>query len=240
MDQTTLQHDFALALQNHQGGRVREAEALYRQILARQPAHAGAMHYLGVIAHSQGKNVDAIDLIRRAIAIDPASLEAHNNLGLALKANGQLDEAIAAYRQAIALKPDFAQAHSNLIVTQNYQPGLDAKEVAEELSRWNQQHAAPLRRYIRYSNDRNPDRRIRVGYVSADFCAHACAHFVVPLVHNHDPQQVEFSVMPTCAVPMPSRTTCSSARRRGETMLACPMNNWPGKSAKIESTCWSI
>jgi cytochrome c-type biogenesis protein CcmH/NrfG len=54
MAQLTVQQSFNLALQHHQAGRPREAEQLYRQILSQQPQHAGALHYLGVIAHQQG------------------------------------------------------------------------------------------------------------------------------------------------------------------------------------------
>jgi len=114
MAQLTLQQTFARALQHHQAGRLSDAERLYRQILAQQPEHADAMHYLGVIAQQVGRNDNAVDLIRRAIALKPNYVEAYNNLGNALKDNGQLDEAIMAYQQAIALRPAFAEAHNNL------------------------------------------------------------------------------------------------------------------------------
>jgi len=114
MAQLTTQQSFNVALQRHQSGRLREAEALYRQILTQQPAHVGALHYLGVLEHQQGRNELAIDMIGRAIALNPNAPEAHNNLGLALKANGQVDEAIAAYRQALALKSNYASALYNL------------------------------------------------------------------------------------------------------------------------------
>jgi tetratricopeptide (TPR) repeat protein len=114
MAQLTIQQAFDLAVQHHQAGRLREAEQLYRRILAQQPEHAGAMHSLGVIAHQVGRNDVAVDLIRRAIALNPNNAKAHNNLGNVLTDKGQLDEAIAALRQAIALNPNLPEAHSNL------------------------------------------------------------------------------------------------------------------------------
>ncbi|MGD0768976.1 MAG: tetratricopeptide repeat protein [Tepidisphaeraceae bacterium] len=114
MAQLTIQQAFDLALQHHQAGRLRQAEQLYRQVLAQQSEHAGAMHFLGVIAHQVGRNDVAVELIRRAIALNPNHPEAHYNLGLALSEKGQLDEAIAAYRQAIALNHNNPEAHSNL------------------------------------------------------------------------------------------------------------------------------
>ncbi|MGD0768693.1 MAG: tetratricopeptide repeat protein [Tepidisphaeraceae bacterium] len=114
MAQLTIQQAFDLAVRRQLAGRLEEAEQLYRQILARQPEHSGAMHYLGVTAHLLGRNDIAVDLIRRAIALRPIWAEAHYNLGIALKDKGQLDEAIAAFRQATALKPNYPEANHNL------------------------------------------------------------------------------------------------------------------------------
>ena len=114
MDQLTIQQIFNLARQRHQAGRLDEAEQLYRQVLAQQPSHADAMHFLGVLSYQVGRNDNAVDLIRRAIALNPNWPAAHSNLGNVLKDKGQLDEAIAAYRRAISLKPNYAEAHNNL------------------------------------------------------------------------------------------------------------------------------
>jgi len=114
MAQLTVQEAFDLALQHHRSGRLPQAEQIYRQLLAQQPAHAVAMHHLGVIAHQTGRNDVAIDLLRRAVALNPNWHEAHSNLGNILREDGQLDEAIAACRRAIALRPDYAEAHNNL------------------------------------------------------------------------------------------------------------------------------
>jgi tetratricopeptide (TPR) repeat protein len=114
MAQLTIQQAFDLALQHHRAGRLREAEQLYRQILAQKPEHADAMHLLGVLAHQVGRNDVAVGLIHRAIALNPNNAKAHSNLGSALKDNGQLDEAVAACRRAIALNPNLPEAHNNL------------------------------------------------------------------------------------------------------------------------------
>jgi len=114
MVRVTIQQAFDLASQHHQAGRLADAEALYRQILAQQPQHVDAIHNLGVLAHQLGRNDMAVELIRRVLALDPNLPEAHSNLGNAFKDLGQLEPAIAAYRRAIALKPDYAEAHNNL------------------------------------------------------------------------------------------------------------------------------
>ena len=112
--QVTIAQALAMALQQHQAGNLAAAEPLYRQILALQPKHADALHYLGVIAHQQGRNDSAVDLIRQAIAARPNYPEAHDNLGNALNGMGMLDEAIVAYRKAGVLMPRSAQTRNNL------------------------------------------------------------------------------------------------------------------------------
>ncbi len=110
----TIEQLFCLALRQHQTGGLATAEQLYRQILAKEPNHLHALHYLGVIAY-QRKNYDlAVDLISRAIVLRPNYAEAYCNLGNVLKDKGQFDQAIAAYRQTIVFNPSIAEAYSNL------------------------------------------------------------------------------------------------------------------------------
>ncbi|MFQ5756259.1 MAG: tetratricopeptide repeat protein [Acidiferrobacterales bacterium] len=106
--------EFNRALEHHQAGRLKEAESLYRKILAQQPDHAGALHLLGVIALQLRQHKRAVQLIKRAIDISPRVPEYHNNLGEALRADHHLDRAITAYENALALKPQFPDAHNNL------------------------------------------------------------------------------------------------------------------------------
>ena len=114
MPPMTIEQAMHLAVQNHQAGRLPEAEAIYRQVLAQDANHAHALHLLGVIAHQVGRHEAATDLIQRAIAVAPAVPDFHNNLGEAFRALGRTDEAIACYQRAIALEGRYLEAHINL------------------------------------------------------------------------------------------------------------------------------
>ncbi len=81
MTQGTVDQAMQIALGHHQAGRRAEAEAIYRQVLAEFPAHAGALHLLGVLAGQAGYTDSAIDLIGRAVAINADVPEYHSNLG---------------------------------------------------------------------------------------------------------------------------------------------------------------
>ena len=110
----SLPQAFDLALQHHRAGRLADAEALYRQILAAQPNHADAVHLLGLIAHQVGRHDTAVEWIRRAITLNPKNFLAHSNLGETYRATGRLDEAVAAHGRALQLKPDYAEGYNNL------------------------------------------------------------------------------------------------------------------------------
>jgi len=102
------------AVQHHQSGRLREAEALYRQVLQHQPDHPDAVHFLGVIAQQVGKKDAAVQFMRRSLALNPNNPAFHINYAIILQEQRQYDEALAHCRQAIALRPGFAEAHANV------------------------------------------------------------------------------------------------------------------------------
>lgn len=91
------------AVQLHQRGQLGEAEALYRQVLARQPRHADAGHYLGLIAYQRGYAEAAADMIAAAIRLAPKNAAAHANLALPLQKLGRAAEALASCDRALAL-----------------------------------------------------------------------------------------------------------------------------------------
>jgi len=102
------------ALQHHQAGRLPEAEAAYREMLAVDPENIDALHFLGVISHQRGEHGRAAELISRALSRNPSNAPAHNNLGNALGAQGKRNEAVVAYLNALALDPDYVDALVNL------------------------------------------------------------------------------------------------------------------------------
>jgi predicted O-linked N-acetylglucosamine transferase (SPINDLY family) len=168
------------------------ALAAYRQAVALNPHFAEALYNLATALQGQGQLDEALAAFRQALALKPNIPDIHRNLGNTLKDQGQLDAALAAYRQTMALKPDYSAAHSNLLVALNYHPASTAGSLYQEARRWAQQHAEPLKRLIQpHANDRGPERRLRIGYVSADFREHASALFLVPLLAAHDHRAFE-------------------------------------------------
>jgi protein O-GlcNAc transferase len=110
----TVPQAFQIAVQRHQAGQLAEAEALYRQILAVQPNHADAAHFLGVVAHQVGRHDAAVEWLNKAIALAPKNPIAHTHLGEVCRTMGRTDEAITHFRRALEINPDYANAWYNL------------------------------------------------------------------------------------------------------------------------------
>ena len=109
-----IQQTFSTAIQYHRGGRLSEAESLYRQILQADSNHADALHMLGVLAHQTGRQQLAMDMMSLAIAQNGQVPAFHNNLGNAYAAAGRWQDAETSYRRALDRKRDYAEAHYNL------------------------------------------------------------------------------------------------------------------------------
>lgn len=102
------------AVQYHGEGRLREAEAVYRQVIAFEPDNADALGSLSVLAHQGGRKGQALELIEAAIAARPGEAGFFMNKGAILEAAGRGGDAAEAYRQAIALNSNYSDPYYNL------------------------------------------------------------------------------------------------------------------------------
>lgn len=192
-----LNPDFAVAYCNLgnvlQGqSRFEEAIACYARALAIRPDLIAVVRNLGAAFHRLGLLDDAVACFRQSLALTPGDSKTHNNLGSALRDLGKLDEATAAYRRALAIDRNNFNAHSNCLFCLNYAPDLSAEDIFAEYQRWDAAHARPLLpATARHNNDRSPERRLRIGYVSPDLRRHPVRHFIEPVLAHHDKSKVE-------------------------------------------------
>ncbi|MES2935500.1 MAG: tetratricopeptide repeat protein, partial [Pseudomonadota bacterium] len=173
-------------------GKWDDAVSSFERALQLKPDFAYALNGLGIALQGQGKLSQAVDCYRRALQAAPDYANAYNNLGIALQGQGKLDEAIAAYRQALQLQAEFPQVDSNMLFCYNYHPTYTADHIYTVYQDWNARCAARFALAIpTFNNLRAPHKRLRIGYVSADFSNHSVIHFVAPLIERHDKSQFE-------------------------------------------------
>jgi predicted O-linked N-acetylglucosamine transferase (SPINDLY family) len=179
-----------------------EAIAHYRRALAIDPRFAIARFNMANALRLQGHLDEAVAEFRQALTLDPHDARALSNLSGSLAELGQLDEAIATCRQALHLLPGEPAIHSNLISLLRLHPCADGRGLAVAQGEWSRQFADPYQSSLPpHTNSRDPERRLRVGYVSPDFRIHAELFFLAPLFREHDHRRFEIHCYASVARP---------------------------------------
>lgn len=172
----------------------RENEALEvgLRLVSLEPDAAGAHLNLGSIYKVLGRLDEAVRELRIAAQLDPASADAHGNLGATLCDVGCHAEAEMHLRRSLALAADRPKMHSNLLLCLNYRDDIAPEQVFAEHLAWSKQHAVPVGTSpFVHANERDAERRLRLGYVSADFRRHSVAYFAAPVIAAHDRARYE-------------------------------------------------
>jgi protein O-GlcNAc transferase len=168
-------------------GRPEEAIEHLRLVLELCPDNADAHNNLGNALKAIHRYEQAIVSYRQAIALKDDHIEAMANLGTVLALLGNHGEAVALYRQALSIRPDFSRAHVSLLFTLDFDPAVTAEQHQAERRRWYEVHGRRFASSVKpHANDRDPDRKLRIGYVSADFRRHSAAMAFGPVVLHHD------------------------------------------------------
>ncbi len=102
-------------------------------IIRRWPTQPDALHFMGVLRHTQGRTAEAVALIRRALQAMPDNAGAWNNLGNVLLLAGRSEEAGQAYAESVrhaASDDEAARALNNLSTLHRKLGALDRSEQA--------------------------------------------------------------------------------------------------------------
>lgn len=187
-----IQPDFVPALTGlgkvfFDAGRFAESESCLGRAREITPDDPSIHDTLGFVLMYQLKLSEAIACFSRALELDPEFYYSLCNLAGILVWLGNIPEAVHFYRKAIQLKPDTPLYFSNLLLTMHYSEQFPADEICALHRAWADRYEPPLQKDLQpYLNDRSPDRKIRIGYVSPDFRNHAVAYFFEPLLASHD------------------------------------------------------
>lgn len=191
-----VQPNFADALNNlgnifREQGKSQKAKLAYEKALTLNPDFTEAHYNLGNCYYTRNELSKAAACFIKAIDLKPDHAQAYNNLGMVLKNQLKLDEALESYKTALAIKPDLAEAHSNTLFAMQYSPRFTAESIFYESLAWQKGCAGGSFRRNRYRVDRDPAKKLRIGYVSADFGRHPVGYFLSPVLAAHDRTRIE-------------------------------------------------
>jgi predicted O-linked N-acetylglucosamine transferase (SPINDLY family) len=163
-----------------------------RCALVLEPVQVDAWINLGNNAQSGGHYGAARRAFERGLRVAPGDARLLHNLGNVERALGRTREAVALYGAALAHRPDMAEAHSNLLLALNYDADTSCEELFAAYRAWEARFARPLYASITpHANMRDPERRLRVGYLSADFRTHPVAFNTEAVIAGHDRDRFE-------------------------------------------------
>jgi predicted O-linked N-acetylglucosamine transferase (SPINDLY family) len=169
-----------------------EAVAAFEKALQLRPDFARAAYNMANALNDAGKIEESIAAFRKAANIDPNIGDIQHNLARALLQVGELDAALAAHDRAIALRPDHPGMHGAKLFALHFHPRFDPPAILREARIYNDRHARPFAGEIApHRNDKNPERRLKIGYVSPDFRTHCQSFFTTPLLSHHDHSRYE-------------------------------------------------
>lgn len=145
----------------------------------------GASYYAeGLLEQAIYHYEESIKLVEKA--------ETYSNLGEAIKGKGEIEQAMECYQKALELKPDFTPGFSNLLLNSNYSTKLTKKEIFDYHVEWGKKFANEFSKEEKiFENSLSLDRKIKVGYISPDFCDHSVAWFMKNLIKHHDREKFE-------------------------------------------------
>ena len=178
-----------------------DAIASFKRAIELEPGRSEAHNILGSALLDAGRLGEAKMQLHEALRLRPGYAAAHDNLGRALRAQGRASEALAEFRAALIAQPQ-PGTHSNLVYALNFVPNLLPAEIFAEHQRWAAAQTASLTEEIRpFETTLDPERCLRIGYVSPDFVHHAVSYFIEPVLAAHDRTRVEVFCYSNVLVP---------------------------------------
>jgi predicted O-linked N-acetylglucosamine transferase (SPINDLY family) len=201
VDPDNLYALYWLATLQQELGDLAAAKGCCERGLAIDPDQIGLLLRFGSVATAAIDPMLALGCYERIARLDPEVPEVDALLADQYCLLGRLEEGIAAFDRALARQPDSIKLQSNRLFVLNYAKLLDREALFDEHRRWGAQHEERMRRHwIPFRRDLDPDKRLRIGYVSPDLRDHPVAAFIEPLLRAHDRGAFEIHCFDTSGV----------------------------------------
>jgi predicted O-linked N-acetylglucosamine transferase (SPINDLY family) len=170
--------------------RAAEAEVCFREAVRLRPNLPEAHNNLGTTLKDLGRLEEAEAALRAALRLRPNFQEAEVNLSILLLLQCRYDEVVPRYEKILAENPDMGAAWRALLFSLPYIPGFDCRKsfaIHRAFGRAVARGAKPLPLH----NDRDPDRRLRIGWSSSDFRNHPVARNLELIFARRDRSKFE-------------------------------------------------
>ena len=155
-----------------------------------RPDSVTALSNLGHAQHQLGRAGDAMRTFERVFALAPEHDQGQINYGNLLLSVGRVEEALAVHRAVRDRDASGLGGSSNVLLDLCYVCD-DQQQLEREHRSWSARLRDGLPSQLDHKVDRDPQRKLRIGIVSADLRRHSVAYFLEPILRHLDREQFE-------------------------------------------------
>ena len=178
---------FNLAILQNNAAALQDSVGLIRRRIAERGESAYLMGMLALALKSSRQLAAAEATCRKLLDRHPDHIIALVTLANCLSARGNPVESIEYYEKAVALRPEMSGIFSNVPFESNYLPGLTPDELFQRHLLWAERYEAPLlKKQFKHIPSENLERKLRIGYVSGDFCNHPVGSLLRDVIRCHN------------------------------------------------------
>lgn len=166
-------------------GDAEGAEAELEAALKERPDYVGALYNYAVLLRKARRLAEAEDALRRVIEIDPRFIPAHEALGSVLRGQSRIEEALGCFAAARKLAPERFDLESAELFTLNCSEDISGDALFARHKAFGERLEKAVPQRFQFRNVKDPERRLRIGYLSGDFWRHPVALFATPVIERH-------------------------------------------------------
>jgi tetratricopeptide (TPR) repeat protein/glycosyltransferase involved in cell wall biosynthesis len=167
-----------------------QAESYFRRALELDPNMAMAWSNLGLSLIEQSGHIgQGMECFDKALQLDPFFMEASSARALGLQRLYKTEESLDLYISILWMQPQNARIQSARNMLLNYLSGQDSQTVFEAHKEFGTHFTTD--EFQVFFNPPEPEKKLRVGFISPDLRHHSVAFFLKPILANLDPERVQ-------------------------------------------------
>lgn len=171
--------------------RPHDAIPYLEKAVERDPANGTAVSNLGHALLNLGRTSEAIARVESLLEHNPDSATGQLMRGYALVLQARAKEATDCFERCWHLDNSATSAITNAMFGLLYRDDISADLLTDRLRSWATRFPSSPVRLSHSKQDRDPNRRLKIGYLSADLRSHPVAFFLEPILTHHHPDRVE-------------------------------------------------
>jgi protein O-GlcNAc transferase len=202
---------FMLASMHAWMGQIPKAIPVLRRSIELDPAQAQPRALLATCLLQSGDSDAAEDEYRAALELEPKHAEARTNYGAIMNATARSGEAVKILRQAAIDHPTHPGVLTNYCVVLNYADNIAPEEIVAAHTHYGRVLATlPVTARSPLHENRDPDKRLRIGIISPDLFEHSVGYYVRAMLERRDRTAFEYWAYATS-----QRSDAATQRIRG-------------------------